>query len=186
MREMKVMKNFLKFGITGLVASILLGSSTLWAADFNVGVFDFWKVWRNDPQVTQMQAELKKRFGARQKKILALREMIINQKKHLNEKSVLEATSSQKMHDDMLNKRKKLSDMQTRLREEFLKARDKSLGTIYTNIRKAVQQIAKDKNLKLVFNRNFVAYNEKSLDITDAVIKALKAQTAQLTNHNKS
>lgn len=110
------------------------------------------------------QGEIKKIGGNIQK----LQEDFIKKAKVLSE-------SAKKQKETEIKKKMSEYEKTAREHDEKLKSMERKFSEKYnTKIFEALKQVLKEKNLKIILEKDKVAYFEDSLDITDEVIKKLK------------
>jgi len=110
------------------------------------------------------QEELKKIGGSIQKQ----------QEDFIKKTNTLSASAKKQKETEI---KKKMSEYEKTAKnyEEKLKSMEKKFSEKYnTKIFEVLKQVLKEKNLKIILEKDKVAYFEDSLDITDDVIKKLK------------
>ena len=157
-----------------IAVSAFFTSTLVQAANLKVGVYDFLKVWQADPEVVQMQNQLKNRFRAKRQEILAARKALNQNVKTLNAKSAVAAADSKKLQNNIVMSGQKLRAMQINFKRNFIRSRNEAANKILLHIRDVIAKIAKAKGLNLVITQANLAYSDNSLDITHAIIKDLK------------
>lgn len=154
--------------------ALLFASQSLFAT--NVGVFDFWKVWQNDPEVTQVRNQLKDHFTPQGKEIMTTRTSLQENIIKLNSKSILDALANTALQNDIITHAKKLEDLQTAFRKDWNESQQKTLNTVLEHIKSAIASVARANNIQLVLSQANVAYSDDTIDLTDAIIKELKSR----------
>ncbi len=111
--------------------------------------------------------ELKASFKKEEQKLLALQ-------KEIEKKS--SAWSDEVRQEKAIEYQKKRRDLNVKQEDanlELKKIRERHVGPILKKLEKVVAEVAKKEGVGVVIPANVALYREKSLDITDKVIKAL-------------
>lgn len=158
-----------------LSIGLLLGFSIARADNLKVGVLDVQKVMQNSPQVSAMQAKLKKQFAPQEKKITtAQKQLKADFGKYNRNKAVMKDADKKTLQKKILAEQSSLRDLQVKFQQQLIAAQRESMQSILKDIEDAVNDVAKDQKLDLVLTKASVAYNNPDLDVTDKVIKKLK------------
>ena len=139
-----------------------------------IGVFNLQKVLKSAPQIPVMQTKLKDQFRPAGKKLLSSQANLKKDIKKYRDVSTVRASYRGKLQKDIIAKQNKIKAQQNALKHNFILARNKQLQAVLNKIKVVVAKIAKKRGLDLVISNANVAYNNKSMDITDQIIKALK------------
>ena len=165
-----------------LCASVLLFSSAAFAIE-PVYVVDMQKVISESiagkAAKNDIEAELKKREGALSKTQNDLKAM----KAELDsQSSVLSKEALKAKQEALILKDKEFQKTYQENREALAKKNNDSIGKIVTEIDAIVKKIAKDKEYRLVLEKDqrVVLYVADEYDITDAVLKQLNDKKLDL------
>jgi outer membrane protein len=158
-----------------LSIGLLLGFSVARADNLKVGVLDVQKVMQKSPQVSVMQAKLKKQFAPQEKKITAAQKQLkADFDKYNKDQAVMKDADKKALQKKILAEQSKLRNLQTQFQQQLIAAQRTAMQSILKDIEGAVEDVAKDQKLDLVLTKASVAYNNPDLDVTDQVIKKLK------------
>jgi outer membrane protein len=168
---------------TLLIALALCSISTGAVAEekFRVGVVDGRRVMRDSAPGRANTAILEKYFKERQAKISAEDAKVNAMQKEL-EKNSLTLTEAQRdaKRKELEEKVKGLRQMARDAEDEFKKKEAELSGEANKVLTQVIDQIAKQKNLNMVLDRNqsVIFWVQDDVDLTEEVIKAYEAQVA--------
>jgi len=159
------------FALPLLVGAFAVGSVQ---AQTSIGVVDVEKVLNEAKAAKALnknRSDAREKFLAKlSKKESALRDegkALFAKRKDLSEEEFIK---EQKVYEGKLLELRKVTQQQKRAFEE---ASNVALETLKSHLASAVQSIAQEKGYGLVISNRDVITGEKSLDITDATIKAM-------------
>lgn len=169
------MKKSIFVGVATLCFCAFFASNAF--ADFTVGVVDFMAAiekTEKDGALKTLKADFDKRQNQlkdSEKKILAIEQDIKDNSAVLSE---------DKLREKMANYQNLVRDYQKNAlsyEQELAEKRNKVLGTIQEKMTKISQDIAKEKGLDLMVEKNdgAVIFSKSGMDYTDELIKRYKA-----------
>ena len=156
-----------------VAGSLALCCSSLFAED--IGVVDLIKVISDSPQLAKARDVFKEKFEPREKELEAAQKKLQDLVDSFNKNSpTMKDKDRDAEQQKIIDQQKDLQDMQAKLQKDVMSARDDEMKSIGEKIEKIVNKIAEERKLDAVFTKASVAYNKKSLEITDEVLKRLK------------
>lgn len=163
--------------VAGLLAALALLPLT--AAAEGIAYVDMERVLQESAQGKAAQERLEKRFGAKQKPF-AEEEAAIRQLQQTlaRDKPLMSKSQVEKKEQEIKDRIAKFEKDFTEIQKEVMQAQQEEGQKILRPARDAVNRVAKDKKMTVVFEASQagVMYFDKSADITEAVIKAMGAQ----------
>lgn len=146
------------------------------AADLKIGVVNVQQLMAESPQGKKVMDELKKEFEPRRQKLEAKGK----QGQELQQK--LQRNGSVMSDAERQDSQKKLRDLKRELQvegqsfqEDLQSARQDKVGKLQQEIGTQIQKYARDHKFDLIIPTNAAVYAGPSIDVTDAVMKELKA-----------
>ncbi len=156
------------------VVLVVLGSLAE-AAEMKIGVVDLHKILKQSPEVAVINDQLKSEFKPRGDKIAAA-EKDLNDKASKLERdgAVMNTQEREKLAVQVQSERRKLYRMQQDFHDDLSYAEQQATQKLLAKVEKAINKVAKQNQYDLVLQKNGVPYSSASVDITAAVINALK------------
>jgi outer membrane protein len=158
-----------------LASALALTLASAAFADTKIAVLDLNKVLASSPQVTDMQAQLKKQFDPRGQELVKMQKGIQSEIDQYNKNSPkMKSDELKKSQDKIIAEQKKLQEQQNTFQSDLVKAQNQSMQTILKKVEDIVNKIAADQKFDLVVTKVSTAYNDPKLEITDQVIAEIK------------
>lgn len=153
---------------------VIFASHKVVAQTTNIAVVDVEKILNDSKAGQSIQSQLKKRREAFQKEFSSKEnELMESEKKLVDEKASLDP-------EEFSKKRREFEKKLLETRNLFQKRRnslDKGLGNAFTDLRKNIievtAEVSDEAKYQVVLTRDSVVIVEKSMDITDEVLKRL-------------
>lgn len=159
--------------ITAAIA-LMVSSITPAMADTKIGVINLQQLLQQLPQMKQISADMKKQFGDREKKIVDAEDQLKKDAdSYKRNGAVMSAKDKQATEDKLMKQQQDLQQMQVSFQRDFQTAQNKAIDDLLSKIKVVVEKIAAQNQLNLVLINASVAYADKSLDITDPVLKQM-------------
>lgn len=116
----------------------------------------------------------------RQKAYDTEREKKVNEVKQIRDSMNLVSEKEKKSKESLLEKKvKDLQDFDREKTQDLRKERDEKMKEILKDIESTITEYAKRQGYTLVFNDRVLVYQEKSLDITDDILKTLQSNYSE-------
>jgi len=155
--------------ITGLVAT------NINAADYKIGVVSVERILSEAPQVDAVNTSMLERVGTQRDALRKLEKEITKMQENYKRNELV-------MTEDKLNNLKKeiivkiqgLKQKEALLQQEVGTVRNQELAVLQQQVRGIIDDIAKKGKYSLVLSEG-VAFADEKLDITDNVLKKMKA-----------
>lgn len=166
-------------GILGMVAALAVPSVRATAADFKIGIVDLQRALNESSAGRKAKDQFKGEFEKMQDGLKREKDQLDKMKDDLDKKSVvLKEDQRKNMADDFERRRRdlrrKLEDSDAELRKK-----DQELtGSILKDLAVVIQEIGEREGYTVILENSSssVLYGAKSIDMTDAVIKAFDAK----------
>ena len=153
----------------------LFAFSSAYAADLKIGVVSIGDIMKTAPQVTSMNAKIKKDFGPRQAKLLASQKTLqADLEKYKKNASVMKETDRKALTDKITTEQGNFQQMSTTFQRDLQTERNKMMTNFLHQVQNVITSLAKKQQFDIVLTESNVPYYSKSLDITSDVMKALK------------
>jgi outer membrane protein len=160
--------------ITAALALMVSSITPAMAADTKIGVINLQQLLQQLPQMKQISADMKKQFGDREKKIVDAEDQLKKDAdSYKRNGAVMSAKDKQATEDKLMKQQQELQQMQISFQRDFQTAQNKAIDDLLSKIKVVVEKIAVQNQLNLVLINASVAYADKSLDITDPVLKQM-------------
>lgn len=144
-------------------------------ADMKIGVLDLNKVMMSSPQVSSLQAQLKKQFDPRGQEITKMEKSIQGDIDKYNKDSPhMKSDELKKAQDKIIAEQKSLQDLQGNFQRDLMAAQNQSMQTILQKVETVTKTVAENNKLDLIMLKVSVAYSDPKLDVTDQVIAEMK------------
>ena len=166
--------------LSALIAVLMTGNA--FAADSKIGILDMRKVLEQSDAGKSLTTQLKSRQAAVQKEATELEKKLKDEEtKILSERDKLkkEEFEAKKIsfEQDFMKSRQIVLTKTVDLDE----ARKKALAEMQKHVAKAAADVASDKKLDMVVDRQFVVLAQDDMDITDAVMSKVNAAVKTMT-----
>jgi outer membrane protein len=166
-------------GILGLVAALAIPSVRAAAADLKIGIVDLQRALNESSAGRKAKDQFKGEFEKMQDGLKREKDQLDRMKDDLDKKSVVLKDDQRKnMADDFERRRRdlrrKLEDSDAELRKK-----DQELtGSILKDLAVVIQQMGEREGYTVILENSSssVLYGAKTIDMTDAVIKAFDAK----------
>ncbi len=165
--------------VAALLAVLLLGGAGMAQAETRVGAVNMARLMESAPQVKAASERIKAEFAEREKKLVEEQEQIKQlQEKYRRDRDVLSATEREKMENTLRERVREFKRKSDAFAADFSAARNKALGSLQSDIYKAIVDIAETEGYDLIVSES-VLYVSKRIDITDKVIGKLQQRAGQ-------
>lgn len=158
-------------------AALLLWASSLplGAAGVKVGFVNIGSVMEKAPQAEAARKALEKEFAARDAKLTADRDAILELENKLTTDSAIMSESERgKLERDIRARKREFSRARDEFKEDFNIRRNDELGKLQREIKTVIEQLAKSEKYDLLVTEQ-VLYASEKIDITDKILRRLKA-----------
>ncbi len=164
-----------KYRIAIAIGSILLlYGTTVFAADYKIGVVNAVRVLEAAPQAEGAKKKLEQEFASRDRALVSAQKSLKGLEDRLQKDgAVMSETERSRLERDILNKRRELKRDSDEFREDVNFRRNEEFGKIQRQIVETIQKIAQEQKFDLVLGEG-VIWASKTVDITDTVINRLK------------
>lgn len=159
--------------------------STLWLltlnisafAEVKIGVVNFSKVLQESPQKQKADTEFKNKFKKQREELTKSHQQFQKDIENFRKNSpTMKQEEKSKQEQQLQKQQQKLQEMQSKYQREAEETQQKLLNEVLKNIEKVVNKTAETKKLDIVIDKSGTLYSKPSFDITDELIKQLKAQ----------
>ncbi len=159
----------------GLVVMLSLGSRVA-LAETKIGFVDTVKLMEAAPQAKSAQSKIESEFSPREKELVALqREIKKLEDKLTRDGTVMSDSERTKLERKILAKRRDMKRSQDEFRDDLNIRRNEVLAKLQKDMYTAVVSLAKEQKFDLILSQG-VVYSSDKVDITDSVLKKLKAR----------
>ena len=163
------------FFMTGLLAVLSLYCGTV-LAEAKIGFVDTVKLMEAAPQAKSAQSKIESEFAPREKELVALQREIKKLEDNLTrEGAVMSESERTKLERKILAKRRDMKRTQDEFRDDLNIRRNEVLAKLQKDMYSAVVSLAKEEKFDLILSQG-VVYSSDKIDITDSVLKKLKAK----------
>jgi len=159
----------------GLVVMLSLGSRVA-LAETKIGFVDTVKLMEAAPQAKSAQSKIESEFAPREKELVALQREIKKLEDNLTrDGTVMSDSERTKLERKILSKRRDMKRSQDEFRDDLNIRRNEVLAKLQKDMYTAVVSLAKEQKFDLILSQG-VVYSSDKVDITDSVLKKLKAR----------
>jgi outer membrane protein len=159
----------------GLMAVLSLCSGTA-LAEARIGFVDTVKLMEAAPQAKSAQSKIESEFAPREKELVALQREIKKLEDDLTrDGAVMSESERSKLERNILAKRRDMKRTQDEFRDDLNIRRNEVLAKLQKDMYQAVVSLAKEQKFDLILSQG-VVYSSDKVDITDSVLKKLKAK----------
>jgi len=161
------MKSLALIGIVGLSLFLVTGSAY---AEDKLAYVDLGQVFDEYSKTKEYDKVLDKKQKAYEKD----REKQLDEVKKLQEKlSLLSEEERETRKGELQDKITKLQEYDRSSTQDLRKQRDEKVQEIFKDIKKAIEDYAKEEKITFVFDKRALVYDNESLNITPQVLKIL-------------
>ncbi len=161
-----------------LMAALILSSSAAWS-ETRIAAVNMNKLLNEAPQTKSADSELKSRFSKRQKALLEAQKKLREQEENYRKnKDIVSAAEKEKMESELRDKIREFKRKSESFAEDYGLARNKVLGSLQSDVYRAIVAVAKREHYDLVVSES-VLYASDRIDITDKVLQELKKLPAK-------
>ena len=161
--------------MVGLMALMSLCSGTV-LAENKIGFVDTVKLMEAAPQAKSAQSKIESEFAPREKELVALQREIKKLEDDLTrDGAVMSESERSKLERNILAKRRDMKRTQDEFRDDLNIRRNEVLAKLQKDMYQAVVSLAKEQKFDLILSQG-VVYSSDKVDITDSVLKKLKAK----------
>ena len=159
----------------GFMALVSLCSGTA-LAENKIGFVDTVKLMEAAPQAKSAQSKIESEFAPREKELVALQREIKKLEDDLTrDGAVMSESERSKLERKILAKRRDMKRTQDEFRDDLNIRRNEVLAKLQKDMYQAVVSLAKEQKFDLILSQG-VVYSSDKVDITDSVLKKLKAK----------
>ena len=159
----------------GLLTVLLLCGRTA-MAETKIGFVDTVKLMEAAPQAKSAQSKIESEFAPREKELVALQREIKKLEDDLTrDGAVMSESERTKLERKILAKRRDMKRSQDEFRDDLNIRRNEVLAKLQKDMYQAVVTLAKEQKFDLILSQGVVFSSDK-VDITDSVLKKLKAK----------
>ena len=159
----------------GFMALMSLCSGTA-LAENKIGFVDTVKLMEAAPQAKSAQSKIESEFAPREKELVALQREIKKLEDDLTrDGAVMSESERSKLERKILSKRRDMKRTQDEFRDDLNIRRNEVLAKLQKDMYQAVVSLAKEQKFDLILSQG-VVYSSDKVDITDSVLKKLKAK----------
>ena len=169
-------------GLGALAALVLAGSlaaAPARAAGLRIAVVNYAELLQGSPQAQAAMAALRAEFLPKQRSLQALASQLKLKEDNLKKNA---ATMTQDQRDqaqlDLRERYQDLSRKQSEIQEDLNTRRDQLMSQLQSTLVQVVQNYARQQKYDLVLAEG-VMYSDPTLDITPAILSALKSQSGR-------
>ncbi len=161
-----------------LMAALFLSSGAAWS-ETRIAAVNMNKLLNEAPQTKSADSELKSRFSERQKALLEAQKKLREQEENYRKnKDIVSAAEKEKMESELRDKIREFKRKSEAFAEDYGLARNKVLGSLQSDVYRAIVAVAKREHYDLVVSES-VLYASDRIDITDKVLQELKKLPAK-------
>ena len=161
--------------MTGWMVMLTLCSGTA-LAETKIGFVDTVKLMEAAPQAKSAQSKIESEFAPREKELVSLqREIKKLEDKLTRDGAVMSESERTKLERKILSKRRDMKRSQDEFRDDLNIRRNEVLAKLQKDMYQAVVTLAKEQKFDLILSQG-VVYSSSKVDITDSVLKKLKAK----------
>ena len=158
-----------------IIIATLLICPIIASAEAKIGFVNMAEVMEKSPQSEAARKALEKEFSSRDKKLTAVRDVILKLEETLKQDAAIMSDSRRaELEKDVLKKKKDYNRQQDELREDFNIRRNEELGKLQKNMHEVIVGIAKSENYDLVVTQP-VLFASSRIDLTERVLQELKS-----------
>ena len=159
-----------------LAAGLVAAAPFAHAAGTKVGLVDWQSVLQQSKAGQEVQQQMQA-FGKRlQAEDQKAQQKLRTEQQQLKKNSSIETKASQKKAEGKFRKDVQAYRQASQQRQQkFQKKRASLLGPLQASLENVIQKYAKQHGYELILDKSTAVYNEDSMDITSAILKAFNA-----------
>jgi len=159
-----------------VVSSLSIGMNTAIAADLKIGVVSVERILTEAPQVDAVNTKMLEKFGPKRDELKAMETDIKSlQENYKRNELVMTEDKLNNLKKDIITKIQILKQKEAVLTQEVAQVRNKELAKLQESVRGIIDDIAKSGKYSLILSEG-VAFADDKLNITDQVLKKMKAK----------
>ncbi len=153
---------------------MLIFSGNLFASDLKIGFVNMKRLLSDAPQIEKINKKLQKRFNEPKKELEDMADSIRQMEKDFKRDQLMMTESKlTKSKENLIKKVKKFRELEARLGKELQTVQNQELAVFRNIVTDVLNELAKKEKYDLIMNDG-VMYADKSLDITDKMLAALR------------
>lgn len=169
------MKKLLLIAVAILSFSAVSMNVAYAASDTKVGVINLQGLLGQLPQMKAISEKMKGQFASRQTDITKAQDAFKKSAEdYRKNNAVMSEKEKSAAQDKLIKKEQELQKMQMDFQRDLVEEQNKQVSALLEKIKGVVADVAKKEKLDLVLIDASVAYADKKMDVTDAVLKVLK------------
>ena len=154
---------------------VLFATAAPLQADTKVGVVNTVRLMEEAPQAKAAQSNIETEFAPREKELVSLQKSIRKLEDKLSrDGAVMSEKESSKLEREILSQRRELKRSQDEFRDDLNIRKNEVLSKLQRQMYEATVALAKEKKYDVILGQG-VVYSSESVDITEMVLKKLKA-----------
>lgn len=159
-----------------VVSSLSIGMNTATAAALKIGVVSVERILSEAPQVDAVNTKMLEQFGPKRDELKTMESDIKSlQENYKRNELVMTEDKLNKLKKEIITKIQTLKQKEAVLTQDVAKVRNKELAKLQESVRGIIDDIAKSGKYSLILSEG-VAFADDSLNITDQVLKKMKAK----------
>lgn len=163
---------------TVFLFTAILTCGAVQAADQSIGVLNMRKVFSASDAGKKAQAEMESKVKDLQEKFKKDEDVLIALQEEIEKKSSLwNEEKKQEKAIEFQRMRRDLKAKQEDASLELKQMEEQQLAPIRKELEQVIEKVAKEKGLTMILPSEVVMYAEKSIDISDDIVKALNEKT---------
>ena len=157
----------------GLLFGLL--STTVSAANSKIGIVDLQKIMQTAPQMKEIQQKLEKQFKPRRDTLISMEDSIKkDMEKFKRDSAVMSAAQKKELQKKIIEAQQSFDKEGKQYQQELSAAHNQEMQGLYTKVRDAISQVAKNDKYDLILQKDAAPYSSSNMDVTDQVQKAIK------------
>ncbi len=159
-----------------LLLGAVIYSPATGAAELRLGVVNPVKILESAPQAEAARKRLEQEFASRDRQLVSAQKALKQKEDQLaKDSAVMSDSERQKLERDIISARRDLRRDQTDFRDDLNLRRNEELGKLQRQVAETIRTVAKDQNFDVIVGEG-VYYASERVDVTEEVVKRLKAQ----------
>lgn len=157
------------------VMAIIVGVSTVQAADFKVAFVNAAVLLDKAPQAEAARKKLENEFSAREKELIAQQKKVQEMENKLSrDAATMSDTEQRKLDRELTSRKRELKNSQDEFRDDLNIRRNEELGKLQRSVYEVIVALAKQEKYDMIVGDG-VIYASEQVDITDKVLQQLKS-----------
>lgn len=160
--------------VLGAVAVVLMGliSAVSMADNLKIGVVDLQRIMQTAPQMKAVQEKLEKEFRPRRDQLVKMEESLkSDMQRFKRDNAVLSQDQKKELEKKIVMTQQMFEREGQQYQQELSTAHNEAMEGLYTRIRQAIDQVAKDEKYDMVIQKDAAPFSSTQLDVTDKVLK---------------